>query len=100
MEVVSIKTAIVSTAHVREEDMRLFEEKCRNVNYCWWIHDTEGGAILRIDATQGTGLEDLKADGLSEFAYANLKALYEADYGYIHLDMDGPTIEKLPHEEW
>jgi hypothetical protein len=29
MEVVSIKTAIISTAHVREEDMRLIEEKCR-----------------------------------------------------------------------
>lgn len=100
MEVVSIKTAIISTAHVREEDMRLIEEKCRNVNYGWWIHDTEGGAILRIDATQGSGLEDLKCEGLTEFGYSNLKAIWEAGYGYIHLDMDAPLIEELSYEEW
>ncbi|WP_434425969.1 hypothetical protein [Enterobacter hormaechei] len=100
MKIVTIKTAIISTAHVREEDMRLIEEKRRNVNYGWWIHDTDGGAILRIDATQGSGLDDLKSDGLSDFGYANLKAIYDADYGYIHLDMDAPVIEELPYEEW
>ncbi|MDM3520562.1 hypothetical protein OGW13_11525 [Citrobacter sp. Ca225] len=100
MKVVTIKTAIISTAHVREEDMRLIEEKCRNVNYGWWIHDTDGGAILRIDATQGSGLDDLKSDGLTDFGYANLKAIYDAGYGYIHLDMDAPVIEELPYEEW
>jgi hypothetical protein len=97
-EVVSIKTAIISTAHVREEDMRLIEEKCRNVNYGWWIHDTDGGAILRVDATHG--LDDLKSDGLTDFGHANLKAIYDAGYGYIHLDMDAPVIEELPSEEW
>lgn len=100
MEVTSLKTAIVSTAHVQEGDMRLIEAKCYDVTFGWWIHDTDGGAILRIDATQGSGLDDLKSDGLSDFGYSNLKTLYDAGYGYIHLDMDASVVEELPHEEW
>lgn len=47
-----------------------------------------------------SGLDDLKSDGLTDFGYANLKAIYDAGYGYIHLDMDAPVIEELPYEEW
>jgi hypothetical protein len=96
------KTAVISTAHVTENDAEIFPTICYEAGTdagITLLHGTGGGWIVRA-GDEDAWKSCLLLAGISEGAISNIQTVLDAGFDAVHFDVSADLIEELPHWEW
>lgn len=94
--------AIVSTAHMTEEDNRVLSHLGKVKPYCFIGSHEYGWHFRTPDEGEGYIPEQWRWSqlGLSWMLWENLQALNRAEYDRVEFDRDGPVVPGLHRSEW
>lgn len=92
------RTAVLSTAHMMEADYQILTDNAAQVGRddgLFWIHDTQGGAILRFEASY-YAVGELAGLGASRLLIDTILRLEKLGYQAAHFDRDADLVTGWP----
>ncbi|WP_416186449.1 DUF5983 family protein [Enterobacter wuhouensis] len=89
-----------SLSHITREDSELLSELCRTEYESEWIHESDLGYIIRVDAVSYPLLA-LKRRGISKAARMLIYTfMIKADISMVHFTSWGETLADVPMFDW
>lgn len=89
-----------SMSHITERDSDILGELCRTAYESEWIHESDLGYIIRVDAVRNP-LLILKQHGISKAARMLIyTAMLKANVSMVHFTSWGEMIADVPTFDW
>lgn len=96
-------TAVISTAHITQEDTELLTNASYNPETDTgrnWIHANEYGYIIRANCENPGWKQLLREEGISWPTIENIEKVLKAGFQCIHFDRDADIVDGLLSWDW